>query len=88
MRNSNIYEEPASRERTGRRACVLHTGHLSGKLNGILAQNRIKTFHKTPATLLCSIEDYFGLKTPGSYSISCECGKVYIGQTEPSIEVH
>jgi hypothetical protein len=28
-----------------------------------------------------------GLKTPGIYSITCECGKVYIGQTGRSIQI-
>jgi hypothetical protein len=28
-----------------------------------------------------------GLRTPGIYKIPCECGKVYIGQTERSIQL-
>jgi hypothetical protein len=28
-----------------------------------------------------------GLRTPGIYSIPCECGKVYIGQSSRSIQI-
>jgi hypothetical protein len=28
-----------------------------------------------------------GLRTPGIYSIRCECGKVYIGQSGRSIQI-
>jgi len=28
-----------------------------------------------------------GLRTPGIYSIPCECGRVYIGQTGMSIQI-
>jgi hypothetical protein len=31
------------------------------------------------------VKDDLGLKTPGVYSIPCECGQVYIGQTGRSI---
>jgi predicted GIY-YIG superfamily endonuclease len=37
--------------------------------------------------LLQPIKDALGLKTPGIYSISCESGKVYIGQTGHSIKI-
>jgi hypothetical protein len=32
------------------------------------------------------VKDDLGLKTPGVYSVPCECGQVYIGQTDRSIE--
>jgi hypothetical protein len=32
------------------------------------------------------VKDDLGLKTPGVYSMPCECGQVYIGQTGRSIE--
>jgi predicted GIY-YIG superfamily endonuclease len=32
------------------------------------------------------VKDDLGLKTPGVYSIPCECGQVYIGQTGRSID--
>jgi hypothetical protein len=33
------------------------------------------------------VKDAVGLNTPGVYSIPCECGKVYIGQSGRSIEL-
>jgi hypothetical protein len=32
------------------------------------------------------VKDNLGLKTPGVYSIPCECGQVYIGRTSRSID--
>jgi predicted GIY-YIG superfamily endonuclease len=32
------------------------------------------------------VKDDLGLKTPGVYSVPCECAQVYIGQTGRSIE--
>jgi hypothetical protein len=32
------------------------------------------------------VKDELELKTPGVYSVPCECGQVYIGQTGRSIE--
>ena len=34
-----------------------------------------------------SVKDAVGLRTPGVYSIPCECGKVYIGQSGSSIQL-
>jgi len=53
-------------------------------------RHNIKTVGLPPrkaASFLQSIKDDLNLKTPGIYSISCECGMVYIGQTEHSIEI-
>jgi hypothetical protein len=33
------------------------------------------------------VKDAVGLKTPVIYSIPCECGKVYIGQTGRSMQI-
>jgi hypothetical protein len=33
------------------------------------------------------VKDVLGLKTPGVYSILCECGQVYFGQTGRSIDI-
>jgi hypothetical protein len=38
------------------------------------------------ASFLQPVKDDLGLKTPGAYSIPCECGQVYIGQTGRSID--
>jgi hypothetical protein len=36
---------------------------------------------KKISNYLPPVKNAVGLKTPGIYSITCECGKVYIGQT-------
>jgi hypothetical protein len=36
---------------------------------------------KNIASYLPPVKEALGLKTPGTYSIPCECGKVYIGQS-------
>jgi hypothetical protein len=36
---------------------------------------------------LPKIKDDLGLRTPGIYSIPCECGKVYIGQTGRTTDI-
>jgi hypothetical protein len=36
--------------------------------------------------LLRSVKDKLSLRTAGIYSIPCECGKVYVGQTGQTIE--
>jgi hypothetical protein len=33
------------------------------------------------------VKDALGLRTPGTYSIPCECGRVYIGQSGRSIQI-
>jgi hypothetical protein len=33
------------------------------------------------------VKDALGLRTPGIFSIPCECGKVYIGQSGRSIQL-
>jgi hypothetical protein len=38
------------------------------------------------SSFLRPLKDDLGLKTPGVYSIPCECGQVYIGQTGRSID--
>jgi hypothetical protein len=40
-----------------------------------------------PSSYLPPVKDELGLKTPGIYSIPCECGKVYIGQTSRSVHL-
>jgi hypothetical protein len=44
-----------------------------------LPPRKLSSFH-------CPIKDHLALKTPGVYSIPCECRKVYIEQTGRSIE--
>jgi hypothetical protein len=55
----------------------------------MLSRHNIKFVGLPPrkiASFLWPVKDDLGLKTPGVYSIPCECGQVYIGQTEWSID--
>jgi hypothetical protein len=50
----------------------------------MLAKNNIKSVALPPRKIfshLPLIKDALGLRTPGIYSIPCECGRVYIGQS-------
>jgi hypothetical protein len=50
----------------------------------MLATPNVKCFVLSPrmiSSLLRPAKDDLGLRTPGFYSIPCECGQVYIGQT-------
>ena len=56
----------------------------------MLAKHNIKSVaipSRKIASYLPLVKDAIGLKTPGSYRIPCECGKVYIGQSGGSIHL-
>jgi hypothetical protein len=55
----------------------------------MLSRHNIKSVGLPPrkiASFLRPVKDDLGLKTPGVYSIPCECGQDYIGQTGRSID--
>jgi predicted GIY-YIG superfamily endonuclease len=55
----------------------------------LLFRHNIKSVGQPPKKIpgfLWPVKDDLGLKTPGVYSVPCECGQVYIGQTGRSIE--
>jgi hypothetical protein len=55
----------------------------------MLSRHNIKSVGLPPrkiANFLRPVKDDLGLKTPGVYSIPCECGQVYIGQTGSPID--
>jgi hypothetical protein len=55
-----------------------------------LAKHNINSIAIPPrkiSSYLPKVKDAVGLKTPGVYSIPCECGKVYIGQRGRSIHL-
>jgi hypothetical protein len=59
-----------------------------GHLSRMLAKLNIKSVGLPPrkiSSFLRPVKDDLGLRTPGVYSIPCECGRVYIGQTGRSI---
>jgi hypothetical protein len=55
----------------------------------MLAKHNIKCvdlLHRKITSLLHLVKDDLGLRNPGVYSIPCQCGQMYIGQTGRSIE--
>jgi hypothetical protein len=61
-----------------------------GQLSRMLAKHNIKSVALPPRKIfsyLPPVKDALGLRTPGIYSIPCECGKVYIGQSGRSIQL-
>jgi len=59
------------------------------RLSRLLGNHNVKCIALPPTKItgfLPRTKDDLGLKTPGIYSIPCECGKVYIGQTGRTIE--
>jgi hypothetical protein len=60
-----------------------------GRLSRMLAKHNINSVGLLPkkiSSFVRPVKDDLGLRTPGVYSIPCECGRVYIGQTRRSIE--
>jgi hypothetical protein len=71
------------------RAFIPYVSTISGKISRILRKFDIDTIHLPPAKLknqLVKAKDPIGLKTSGVYSIPCECGQTYIGETSRTIE--
>jgi hypothetical protein len=57
----------------------------------MLAKHNIKSValpHRKIANYLQPFKETIGLRTPGIYSIPCECGKVIIGQGGQTIQHH
>jgi hypothetical protein len=58
-------------------------------ISRVLAWHNIKSVGVPPRKLsgfLRPVKDDLGLRTPGVYSIPCECGQVYIGQMGRSVD--
>jgi hypothetical protein len=54
----------------------------------MLAKYNIKSVALPPKKIACylpPVKEALGLKMPGIYSIPCECGKVYVGQSGRTI---
>jgi hypothetical protein len=64
-----------------------YQGAASRKVSRLLAKFNIQTVHIPDKNihLLRPVKDKLGLRTVGIYRISCEWGKVYVGQTGRTI---
>jgi hypothetical protein len=59
------------------------------RFSTMLAKHNIKSISLPPRKIYSyvpPVKDAFGLRTPGVYSIPHECGLVYIGQSDRSIQ--
>ena len=70
----------------------MHTVHPNNiwRLSRMLAKHTIKSVALPPRQIISylpPVKDALGLRTPGIYSIPCECGRVYIGQSGRSIQI-
>jgi hypothetical protein len=69
-------------------ALLPHVQTTHSRLSRMLAKHNIKSVGLPPrkiSSFLRPVKDNLGLRTPGVYSIPCECSQVYIRQTSRSI---
>jgi hypothetical protein len=65
-------------------AYIPYTQTTYGRLSRILAKHNSKSVALPPRKIfnyLSPVKDAMGLRTPGIYSIPCECGRVYTGKS-------
>jgi hypothetical protein len=70
-------------------AYLPYTQTTFGRLSRMLAKHNIKSVALPPrkiASYLPPVKETLGLRTQGIYSIPCECGKVYVGQSGRTIQ--
>jgi hypothetical protein len=83
-RNAKAHDKPTSN------AYILYTQTTYGELSIMLAKHNIKIVALPPRKIfsyLPPVKDALGLRTPGIYSIRCECGRVFIGQSGRSYQI-
>jgi hypothetical protein len=71
-------------------AYIPYTQTTYGRLIRMMAKHNIKSVALPPRKIFSyfpPVKDTLGLRTPGIYSIPCECGRVYIGQSGRSIQL-
>jgi len=71
-------------------AYIPYTQTTYGRLGRMLAKQNIKSVALPPrkiSSFFPPVKDALGFRTPGVYSIPCECGSVYIGQSGRSIQL-
>jgi len=87
--------EPATRttetnDKPTSTAYIPYTQTTFGRLSRMLAKHNIKSVALPPRKIFSyfpPVKDAVGLRTPGVYSIPCECGRVCIGQSGRSIQL-
>jgi hypothetical protein len=65
-------------------------GTVFNLISRVLVRHSIKSVglpHVKLSSLLRPVKDHLGLRTPGVYRIPCECGRVYTGQTDRSVDI-
>src|SRR5215469_1292483 len=70
-------------------ACLPYTQTTFGRLSRMLAKHNIKSVALPPRNIVSYLPPFkeaIGLRTPGIYSIPCECGSAYIGQSGRTIQ--
>ena len=83
VRTSKLKEKPTLV------ALLAYVQTTYSRLSRMLAKHntlRISLLSRKISSLLHPVKENLGLRTLGVYSISCECGQVYIQHTDRSIE--
>jgi hypothetical protein len=78
-----------AKEKPTAAAFLPYTVSTFGRLSRMLTKLNIKSIALPPrkiASFLPPVKEPLGLRTPGIYSIPCECGKVYIGQSGRKVQ--
>jgi hypothetical protein len=70
-------------------AFLSHVGPIFNRVSRLLGRRIIKSFglsHKKVSSFLRPVRDNLRLRTPGVYTLPCECGRVCFGQTGRSVD--
>jgi hypothetical protein len=79
-----------SKDKPTSTAYIPYTQTTYGRPSRTLAKHNIKSVALPPKKISSyppSVKDALGLRTPGIYRITCECGKVYTEQSGQSIHL-
>jgi hypothetical protein len=71
-------------------AYIPYTQTTFGQLSRMLAKHNIRNVALPPRKIISHlppVKDALGLRTPGIYSIPYECSRVYIGQSDRSVQL-
>jgi hypothetical protein len=79
-----------NREKPTSTAYLPYTQTTFDRLSRMLAKHNIKSIALPPKKISCYLptnKEQMGLRTTGIYSIHCECGMMYIGQSGSTIQL-